>query len=758
MFNRRPQTLADRQDARSLSSPMSLTLMLAGSLAALALTGCGAGLLDSSTTPLVTPSLSGSAFGGAAPVVGTTVKMYATGNSAGLSTGYGVATMLQEAVQKGASAGQDTDANGNFHFAGGYNCPAGQFAYIVAGGGNSGGNSVNNNLLLVAALGRCEDLYNNVAGTYTGYKGGTILINELSTVAAAYALGHFSTVTGSGTGGGAAVLIGAPATNNAAQVSGTSTGCVSGVGACTLTAAAGLAHAFENAANLVNVFSSAGEGSNAYAALPGNANAVVPQQLINTIGNILISCVNSTGGTAGGSNACGDVFAATTIGSNVPADTYSATVNLAANPTLSGSPAAVTSLFNVALPASSIYQPALSSSTGLNDFSVAISYPASSFSAISFPMSGALDINDNFYAGNATYNTSSAGNPTTPVDILSFSSNGATYGVSAANSTLKAAYGLSLDALGNGYIGNGGGSGTSALGVFASNNGVTGATALTTAGIVTTAHSGNLKVYALAVDQANDVWALGVKQTNGTSNLYMNPGPYTPAATTWVASQNPAITLPSSNTISLAIDPNQNVWSAASTTVYVVENNGTVAAPTYTNASVASGTSGGSPATGLSFVPNGGSYQAYASAYNTTPGLQPFVPTFDTNTIGVSSITPGTLVQPASETGSLNSRADGAGTIWLADTNSVSLQQFLPSTGAAYKLLPCIGGSTTCTPAFALPAKPQAVSIDSTGSIWVASAASGSTATTATPGTIVEIIGAASPTWPLLSLGKIAQP
>jgi len=242
------------------------------------LTGCGIGDLDTSSPQAaqVIPAFQGTMMGGQSPIVHATVKIYATGSDGSCTssgsaaaciasdTGYGVATLLQEAtVVNGGSAGQETDASGNFSFAGGYFCPAGEFAYIVGSGGSPGsaGASANSKILLVAALGRCEDLYTAVTGGYSGYKGSNIVINEITTVAAGYALGNFATISGSTVG------IGAPSTNNAAKVSGYSTG--------TTTAAAGLYHAFLNAANLTNPFSLT-TLSSAPANPPGNSKATRP--------------------------------------------------------------------------------------------------------------------------------------------------------------------------------------------------------------------------------------------------------------------------------------------------------------------------------------------------------------------------------------------------------------------------------------------------------------------------------------------------
>ena len=334
-----------------IRQPLSLLALLAS----LTLTGCGIGTLDQTGSATIAPAFRGLAYGGANPISGATVKVYSTGTTPGdgtsTNTAYGTGTLLQEAnTAPGGTTGQDTDASGSFSFAGGYKCPAGQFAYLAVTGGNTGANTVNANSVLVAVLGRCEDLYANVGGNYTGFTGGPVYVNELTTVAAAYALGRFSSVSGSGAA--TVVGIGAPATNNAPQIGGVSTGCIANGTTCTTTSAAGLAHAVQNATNILSSFSNPRYTNGANATLPGNSSATLPQQLINTIGNILVGCVNSTGGTAAdasGANptTCGQIFNYTTIGTSVPVNTFSAMVNLAANPSLSGNTTNVASFYNL---------------------------------------------------------------------------------------------------------------------------------------------------------------------------------------------------------------------------------------------------------------------------------------------------------------------------------------------------------------------------------------------------------------------------
>jgi len=712
-----------------------------GALATLAtlstVIGCGIGASDSSTSPLVIPAFSGKAIGGQMPIIGATVKLYAT-----TSTGYGTGSFLEEATQKGSSVGQDTDSGGAFIFAGPVTCPAGQFAYIVSSGGNTGANAVNPNAVLVAALGRCEDLYTSTSsGTYDG---STVYINELTTIAAAYALGNFSTV--SGTGAATVVGIGSDATNNAAKVGSVSTGCVAGVGSCTTTATAGLAHAFQNAATLVNPFyNSAWSGANT--APPTDSAAVVPQQLLDTIGNILVACVNSTGGTAGdGTTACGSIFAATTIGTNVPVNTFSAMVNLAANPTLSGSAVSVASLYAVAQPTTSVYSPSLAVATGLNDFTVAINYPkllgaattatatcsAPPCQGLEFPTSGALDINDVYYVGNQ-----SASGGAVPVNLFAFSSDGTLLSSTGNGATLKFTFGLSVDALGNGYFGNGSASGTSALGVFTTGGG--NLSQYTIAPISTNA----LKVYNTAVDKANNVWAFGAI-SSGTSSLFMSPA----GGASFTAEGAPGGT-PPSNGVGLSIDPDQNIWTAAATTLSVLQNTGTASSPSYSSSNLLTDTTGGSPAIGITFTGTG-PYTAYVSSYNTTAGIQPYTPTY--TGAEVTALGQGTLNNVSSTiTGSYFNEADGAGNVWLADANSHSVIQFNPTNTTAYRYEPCLyvaGTTNACTNIFTT-GKPFTVSIDSAGSIWVTAQAGGN---------VVQIIGSAAPTWPLLSLGKTGKP
>jgi hypothetical protein len=98
--------------------------------------------------------------------------------------------------------------------------------------------------------------------------------------------------------------------------------------------------------------------------------------------------------------------------------------------------------------------------------------------------------------------------------------------------------------------------------------------------------------------------------------------------------------------------------------------------------------------------------------------------------------------------GSYNDEADGDGIIWTADVNGKAIDAYTPSSNVAYKFIPALGGSTTAATIFA-GNKPYNIAIDSTGSIW---------ATVPVSKNVVQIIGSAAPTWPLLSLGTVGRP
>ena len=212
-----------------------------------------------------------------------------------------------------------TLAGGAFSISMDYTCDAGDQVYLYVTGGNPGlaPGTNNTSIGLLDALGACSNL-----GPDT-----TVIVNEVTTIAAAYALSGFmntpTTLSSSGTP----------------------------------LAVQGVINAFATAQNLASPFTGVAATSTA------GSNGTVPTTEINTLGNILAGCVNTTGIGAPCSTLMTD---ATPSGGSLPANTAQVAINLAHNPGLSVDP-----LFNLG---SSVapFQTALIAAP--NDWSIAITY------------------------------------------------------------------------------------------------------------------------------------------------------------------------------------------------------------------------------------------------------------------------------------------------------------------------------------------------------------------------------------------------
>lgn len=310
---------------RSARRGLGLTsLMLLASASFLA--GCGGMLNDApSSSPLTGSGLQGMVHGGQYPVGQSTVTLW----DASTGSGYGAAASVLSTTTSSGLGGPS--GGGNFTLPG-YTCPnANDQLYITAVGGNSTGSGANPNLALVAALGSCSNVKNNVA---------FITINELTTVAAAFALEGFAT--------------------DYAHIGTSSTNTV------------GLANAMATASNLVNFATgTALSVTPAYATLAGGTdrlsfNSTVPTNEINTLGNILAYCVNTAGGSL-----CNTLFnsghtSTTTGGVSGTPDTFQAALNIAKHP------AQNVSAINVLNQGTTPFSPTLGSAP--NDWTIALNF------------------------------------------------------------------------------------------------------------------------------------------------------------------------------------------------------------------------------------------------------------------------------------------------------------------------------------------------------------------------------------------------
>src|SRR5579875_1179702 len=146
---------------------------------------CGCGTQQTGYIPTVPAHKQGVVYGGQQPVSGASIQLYSVGTSA---DGANATPLLSPAVV--------TDGNGGFNITGAYTCPSSSsLVYIAATGGNPGLAAGTNNadLAMMAALGPCGNLS---ASTH-------IIINEVTTVAAVYALSPYMnslTAVGSSSG------------------------------------------------------------------------------------------------------------------------------------------------------------------------------------------------------------------------------------------------------------------------------------------------------------------------------------------------------------------------------------------------------------------------------------------------------------------------------------------------------------------------------------------------------------------------------
>jgi hypothetical protein len=295
--------------------------------------------------------LRGNIHGGQQPIVGAHVYLFAAG-----TTGYGAAStsLLTSGTVGSDSLGQyvTTDANGSFSITGDYTCTSATQLYVLATQGNPGIPNQNNpNLALMAALGQCPAA-GNIASAVP-----FVFVNEVTTVASVYALAGFMTdlthVSSSGTP----------------------------------LAQAGITQAFAAVNNLVTISTGA-----ALATTPAG-NGTVPQAEINTLANIIASCVNSVGAS---SVPCAALFANAQSGGVSPTDTVTAALYMAQNPG-----ANISNLFAIP-PPTSPFQPSLSSMP--NDLTIALNFTGG---GLSQPLGIAMDGTGNVWTA------SSYGNGTT---------------------------------------------------------------------------------------------------------------------------------------------------------------------------------------------------------------------------------------------------------------------------------------------------------------------------------------------------------
>lgn len=317
---------------RQQGIPAGSMAVAAGLLAVAGLlSGCGmAGSIGSSpvgggSTSLGSGAILGTIYGGQQPVAGSTVQLYTVGTT-GMKT---AATAIGTPVT--------SDANGNFSLSGTYTCSGATQVYVMATGGDAGAGP-NSAIREAAAVGSCATLQANASHTF-------LMINEMTTVAAAYALSPFASDS---------LHVGAAGSNPT-----------------------GLVNAVSNALSLVH--SSVGVAGGTL--LP--AGATVPAAELNTLGDILAACVNTNGPS---STQCTTLLNATGT-----SNTFDAAFAIARTPAA----ATTTGLFSL-VSGTAPFQPTLT--TRPSDFSVAITYNAGG--GLAAPFGIALDASGDAFISN----------------------------------------------------------------------------------------------------------------------------------------------------------------------------------------------------------------------------------------------------------------------------------------------------------------------------------------------------------------------
>jgi len=513
---------------------MRLTCFLAASLPlCIFLSGCSAAFIGSATPSPQTniAPLAGKVHGGRQPISGAEIFMFAADQTA---YGHASDSLILSDPDATYPSTQDTnasdptygdyylttDANGGFYFdAGEYSCTAGQQVYLYSLGGDPG-DGTNSAAGLLAVLGTCQS-----DGGFIPYPGASeisyVNMNEISTIAAAYAFSGFAT--------------------DAVHVSSSNTS----------LAATGLANAFANASNLFNITSA--NNTVALATTPAG-NGTVPQTTLDTLANILASCINTSGPS---STPCSTLFEddtnngipyGTTGAGTQPTDTATAAINLAHHPYT----ADVTTIYNIVGSTAVPYEPALT--TAPTAFTIALKFTGG---GLDLPTAIAIDASGDAWianpSGNSVTKLSSSGK------VLSGNGSGAY----TAGGTMHEPSDIAIDASGNVWIANYSGNGVTKL----SNSG----TVLSDNGNGAYTGGSMNDPRGIAIDGSGNAW---IANYGGSSVTELSS-----SGTVLSDSGNGAYSDGSENApISIAIDGSGNAWVAnyAGNSVTEFSSSGTV--------------------------------------------------------------------------------------------------------------------------------------------------------------------------------------
>jgi len=587
-------------------------------VASMLLSGCSAGISGTQTgSKPVAGGLTiaqGRVFGGQQPVAGASIQLYTVNTSA---TGGASTALISSTVTTSDGTGtSDANANagnanntlslGNFTITGDYACTSATQVYITATGGNAGGGT-NAALGLMAALGPCTTVQTTAF----------ININELTTVAAVYSLAPFMTD-------------------------------FKHVGSNTAANPNGLVNAFNMANTLVNF-------TTGQVATP-SAGLTLPASRINTLGDILASCINGVSGAS--TPACTTLL--TTTGA---AETIGAGLAIAKNPGSS----AMTGLFSLVTGT----PPFTALGSAPADLTLAVNYTGSELLG---PAGIAIDTSGNAWVTN--------GSGFSVVKLPSLSSSFAT--TTYSGGYLLSPRGISIDRSGNVWIANTGGNTVvelSSAGTVLSGSGFNGGSISTPVAIATDS-AGNAWVANFSGNSITELNATGTP--SGSSPITGSSALSEPSSIALDSSGNVAVA--NSGTGQLCLFSNAAVFQSCVSDGYLFGSTG-IAISSTGSIAMAGSTTGTAVTGAFTLATNTGTVNAASPVFG--GGLTiPAAVAFDgngnawfANTGSLSEFAGTTAVSPSAGLGSLNAPAaiavDDSGNIWTANSGDNSVSVFV---------------------------------------------------------------------------------
>jgi hypothetical protein len=655
--------------------------MIAAASLALGSAGCGVGNGGGATAgvPVDAPApvgANGRVMGGEQAINGAVIKVWRVNTDGTAAT-----NILTQPVT--------TDSNGFFTLTGLFSCTTtpttnSSEIYLTAMGGNSGGLGINPGIALMAALGPCGSL---TAGTF-------ILVNEVTTVASVWALQNFIGAT-LGVAGADDVAV-----NTQSQ------------------SVTGMQNAFATVPVLVSIAQGA--------AVTSYANATIESAKINTIANILTTCVNSNG-----TGNCADLFAAVTpSGKTAAADTIQAAWYIAQNPSNN-----VAQIYNFMTGIGAPFSPNLSAQPF--DWTLGVVYQIGSSATPVLPYYMAADAGGHIWVvnpisgspslvelgtnGQAVSGSPFLGGTSTPLDIPSSIAVDTVGDIWVSNNKTSSGYNdlVSFPGTGSSYSQHFAPSGCDP--------------------VVTAMDGNNNAWFACAAAGYFNLYEFA-NTGGGTPSYGSNPTQYQGFA---------AANTVSTSVTGLAVDTTGNIWVAhtdtlASSTAYSVTEY---------------------PA-GFTTATTPTTYALGGSVYNLAVDHSGNVWTSGSGTLYELAKSGSTYSVSSFSGGGLNSArylaVDGNGNLWIANgavttipsgtgTSYISVSEF-NNNGTAMTLdnqtdIP--GGYPVALPSSLYsannPPTPRGIAIDPSGNVWMAGCAQSTSCNSGQYGFVMELVGAATP-------------